>query len=242
MKNYEKMFIYFCIIIFLLISCASSSYEDTARIVEVKPLTEVVQQGKIISKNKEKYDNYPKDDILITKITNSRSDIWQGILALNIPNAKTNADVYYSDSSHKLSVKYLSIEYSNYRPYKISIKISSFDKTFKPDKIETSGMIGAELYSNVVFPENMPHAITHFDLQGTRFFIMATMFSGTGAQLMKYPEQNYYIVDENGNVYASFTKYEYTLYNQPDMDKYNLIPVIAVYVLVRDIVVLYSKS
>ena len=229
------------IFVFLLISCASV---ENVRTVEMKPFNEVVKYGEIITKSNGNYDNYSKDDILISNISTTTSDSWKGYFASLFPNNKTTANINFSESLYKLTTKYVTNgDFLDNRPYKITITIKKFDKTFKPHKIELSGMnSGLELYYNYAYPDDMPVEITFFYLQGKRFSLVATMYSGTGEDLMKYPEQRYFIVDEEGNVYAGFTIHDYFIYNQPDMDKYNLIPVIASYVIVRNIVVSYSKS
>lgn len=232
-----KRAVFFLIIICLFFLCSCAALEVRTHEV-LLPLTDVYQEGSILIYKHKDTPNLSENDIGIEIQYHQKLEQFYSIIKFNINKTdEIGTTVHNYGNEYKVRFKYI-YDGGSTNPYSITTKIKQKGykiKTVDPVTIAYSGLkTDAE-----VSKFQLPIEVTFFKINSKKFTLVASIFpytKATGLDVFMVKDQKFFIVDEKGNVYASFTKDRYELNAQPDSNKYNFIPIIASYSVIRQIV------
>ena len=214
-------------IIAVFVSC--QSVRNVKLPAQIISFSEIKTKGKICTGNK-KNDN----DIFVSVL--SISDFKYELI---IPQGEftEKINIYYKNIIYPIKITYTKVldkrwdgqVYSN-------IKIKNLPKNYSINTLEPVGfkyIINEAKFSMFATKDMFPLYISSFQLNNKIFHVyLSEFYDDAGHSLLsyiRYKNQKYWIVDEAGNEYASFTKSDFKICDQPDSESYDFIPLIAAY-------------
>lgn len=207
------------------ISCQSTlNVENPYQLI---PCSTIITEGKIYADDKK--NDY--DIFIYLRYTAETPYMFLGIQkALYSDKIK----IFYQDMAYDISISYIKVtekKYSN-NADTIKIKINNSEEKYKISTL--NGINNWYYYSTEISGEMVPAAIASFQIGGRLFYVLACKYyNDTNThdiwELVLLKDQQFAIVDEAGNEYASFTKSDFKICDQPDSESYDFIPLIAAY-------------
>ena len=231
-----KRTVFFLIIscLFLLLSCSSM---DVRTFETLLPLTDVYQEGAILFYDYKDAINLSENDIGIKIKYHEKIEQFYSVFEFNCNKTdKIKTTVYNNGKEYTVFFKYINDGYFK-NPFSVKARIKQ--KGYKINTVDPVTLTYRGLRANAdVYKFQLPIELTYFKINNKRFTLVGTTLfceRGRGLYLYTGKDQKFLIVDKTGNIYASFTNDRYELNVQPDSDKYDFIPVIASYIVIRQI-------
>lgn len=231
MKNLKHFSYSFLIVLSFMIFISCQSTTDVVNPHHLIHCSEVKSDGNIV---KGDIDNNKDIFVSVKYATESEYSLF------GIQNAKCEdkLKLSYGGVTYPISIIYTKVLDKSYS-YDIysNIKIKGLPKSYQISELQPTGLKYLKNTSNFsknVSKDLMPAEITSFQINGKLFYVLLSEYLEDSKihdflDLILLNSQQFIIADEVGNVYASFSKKGFVVYQQNDSDNFDFTPLIGAY-------------